>query len=99
MRACGVLPADYWAMTPAESRWLIEGVDERENREWRRTATLISWLVGALTGKRLTVEQLMGEARDDAPTGAADRRARFRALMREAERREQMREAQRGADR
>jgi len=52
----GMTAAEFDAATPREVVWRIEGLRDREDREWQRTAQLAAWVSG------LTADQLLGKS-------------------------------------
>jgi len=59
----GMTAAEFDAATPREVVWRIEGLRDREERDWQRTAQLAAWVFG-MVGSKVTANQLLGK--DDA---------------------------------
>lgn len=56
--------AEFDAATPREVVWRLEGLNERDEREWQRTAQLAAWVFNGFGG-RVTAAQLLGKADGD----------------------------------
>ena len=54
----GMTAAEFDAATPREVVWRIEGLRERDDREWQRTAQLAAWVFGS----KVTADQLLGKS-------------------------------------
>jgi len=57
----GLLPWDFWKLTPGELDDLAEGARQRSKEEWYRTAWLVSYLLKPhlKKGKKVTPESLL----------------------------------------
>ena len=53
-------PAEFDAATPREVVWRIEGLRDREDRDWQRTAQLAAWVFG-MVGSKVTANKLLGK--------------------------------------
>jgi hypothetical protein len=56
----GLLPWEFWNMTPAELTERHEARCERDDREWERSAWMVSWILAAWTKDPPTVDELLG---------------------------------------
>lgn len=59
----GLLPFQFWMLTPAEFDKMMQGYSRREEREWERTAWLAAHIVnmsGKMTKKDVTIDILLG---------------------------------------
>lgn len=52
--------AEFDRATPREVGWRIEGLNEADEREWRRTAQLAAWVANML-GAAVTADALLGK--------------------------------------
>lgn len=64
-QATGLLrlkPFEFWDLTPREFDNMIAGDELREERTWKRTAQLASWIMSAQLGKKApTPDKLLGK--------------------------------------
>ena len=58
----GLLPDEFWSLTPREFRNMMDGYKKRQDGEWQRTAQLASWIMAAQLGKKApTADKLLGK--------------------------------------
>jgi hypothetical protein len=60
----GILPWDFWRMTPAELDERREGARRQDEREWERAAWMVRCILGAWTKTPPSVDQLLGRLID-----------------------------------
>jgi hypothetical protein len=62
---CGILPWDFWAMTPAELAERVAAVHRADQAEWERTAWMVSRLMATWIGRSApSVDELLGRVTD-----------------------------------
>lgn len=58
----GLMPWQFWELTPREFENMSEGYRIRNDIEWQRTAQLASWIMSAQLGKKApTADKLLGK--------------------------------------
>lgn len=83
-----LLPWDFGRMTPGEYRAAIDGIEQHQRIEMRRTAWTVAQLINGINPQKdpVTVEDLLPERDDRNETNETPREAHER-LKREFERR------------
>jgi hypothetical protein len=96
--AAGILPREFWQMTPREFANCLEGHRQREMSDMRKRAWEVMHVVSPWTKRRLSVAMLLGEDTDDGiqPESAEEFHALMRARLEMAEQRRSVAEATHG---
>lgn len=68
----GLTPAAFWDMTPYEFKIYVEGRGLAFQDERWHYAVLASWILSAISGKRVSPARLMGTAKAIPVTGNPD---------------------------
>lgn len=77
----GLLPQQFWDMTPGELKDMVEGFKLREELEWRKTAQLAAWIVSPHLKKPVTADKLLGKNKQKKTTTPEETKARLHDLM------------------
>lgn len=62
----GIMPNEFWRMTPREFFACQEGHAARIKTAYRLQAYHLTYMLRAQTGQQFTIEQLMGESRTES---------------------------------
>lgn len=65
-------PVDFWAMTPSEVWWALQGATARRREEWEKLAWQTARILSPFLKRPVTPEQLLG--RGWTPSGGKKKR-------------------------
>lgn len=77
----GLMPQQFWEMTPGELKDMVEGFKLRDELEWRKIAQLAAWITSPHLKKPITADRLLGKNKQKKRTTPEETKAELQQLM------------------
>lgn len=57
----GIMPWDFWDLTPREYNNMVVGFQQNEELQWQRAAQIAAWIRQGNGDKKITADKLLGK--------------------------------------